>query len=612
MAALRRARCARRLGPCISLRYHGGECASSRGGEFTLPEMAMRFEREKTVIKRQSLVCMLSIALLGSAIWSERLCAQSASDKMGLWVPVHLDLDVYPDFKKRTVTVAGILKLKLSGASSNGPTLRLGHDLAPYNKNPEFMRFTTVSAAGASIVTNIGTAERGVVQAEVRFAKPKRGGEEIVVKFGAISIENSFEFVITDKVAIGADATGWYARPIQAEGTPWESKLDATPGLTRIHMPTGWRSLATGAFVSVQSENGGGLVETWRQNTQRARSYVIGPYKVSHLTINGMEAWAYGLTPEFDSAKLAENVSAIISTLSNRFGPYPYSKYAAAEFPDDAVNWWGEALGDFQVLRTSLVKVSNGGFALIAHEIGHAWWGNSVVPAWPGGYMLNEALAGYSALLAIEGVYGEERYHHALYVSEPGSPPDYTVANHFKLIAEGKDVPLSKLQQGGIDYQISLVKGTFLYHMLRRQVGDEVFFSTLRNLATSHAGKTLSLDELRRSFIEAAPDRNLPQFFQQWLDRTGAPVFESKITCSKLSSDSILNHLELTQTQPGDAYHFALTVLLSALTQRETKTLAVSEKTTITDVVAPACYKVVIIDPDHNLFVWRPEYATTQ
>jgi Peptidase family M1 domain len=562
------------------------------------------------MIHRQSLVCMASVALLGSAIWSGRLCAQSTNDKAVSWVPVHLDLDVYPDFQKRSLSVAGLLKLKLLGGSSNGPTLRLGHDLTPYNKHPEFMRFTAVSAAGASIITNVGTAKRGVVQAEVRFAKPKRAGDAIVVKFGAISIENSFEFVITDKVAIGADATGWYARPIQAEGTPWESKLDATPGLTRIHMPTGWRSLATGAFVSAQSENGGGRVESWRQNTQRARSFVIGPYKVSHLTINGMEAWAYELTPEFDSAKLAENVSAIITKLSDRFGPYPYSKYAAAEFPDDAVNWWGDALGDFQVLRTSLVKVSNGGFALIAHEIGHAWWGNSVIPAWPGGYMINEALAGYSALLAIEGVNGRERYHQALYANEAGSPPDYTVANHFKFISEGKDVPLSKLQQRGIDYQISLVKGTFFYHMLRRQVGDEVFFSTLRNLATSHAGKTLSLDELRRSFIEAAPDSNLPQFFQQWLDQTGAPVFESKISCSKLSSDAVLNHVELTQTQPGDAYQFTLTVLLSALTQRESKTLAVSDKTTITEAVAPVCYTAVMVDPNHDLFLWRPEYTS--
>ena len=549
------------------------------------------------------------MALLGSAIWSGRLSAEGASDKAVSWVPTHLDLDVYPDFQKRTVRVQGLVRLRLSGESSSGPTFRLGHDLAPYNKHPEFMRFTTVEAADASIVTNTATAERGVIEAEVRFAKPKRPGDEIVVKFGAISIENSFEFVITDKVAMGADATGWYARPTQSAGASWEAKLDSTPGLTRIHMPTGWRSLATGAFVSASRETGGGLVETWRQNTQRARSFVIGPYKVSRLTINGMDAWAYGLTPAFDSAKLAENVSAIITTLSNHFGPYPYSKYAAAEFPDDAVNWWGDALGDFQVLRTSLMKVSNGGFALIAHEIGHAWWGNSIVPAWPGGYMLNEALAGYSSLLAIESLYGKERYHRALYVNEPGSPPDYTVANHFKFIAQGKDVALSKLQPGGIDYQISLVKGTFFYHMLRQQVGDKAFFSTLRKLATSHAGKTLSLDELRTSFIEAAPDGKLRQFFQQWLDRTGAPVFESKISCSNLSNDVVLNHIELTQTQPGDAYQFPLTVLLSGSTQQEARTVEVTEKTTVAEISAPACFTAVTIDPDHNLFVWRPEYA---
>lgn len=562
------------------------------------------------MIHRHYLRTTLLVALLAPIIWSVRSSAQDIGRNPGVWVPTHLDLDVYPDFQKRTITIEGDLQLKLSRGSSNGPTLRLGHDLAPYNKHTEFMRFTSVQAKGALALTNIATAERGVLQADVRFAEPKPQGATIVVKFSAISVENSFEFVVTDQVAMGADATGWYARPIQPAGASWPAKLDSTPGLTRIHMPLGWRSLATGAFVSSNREKGGGLVETWLQNTQRARSFVIGPYKVSRLTVNRMDAWAYGLTPEFDSAKLASNVSAIIATLSNHFGPYPYSKYAAAEFPDDAVNWWGDALGDFQILRTSLLKASNGGFALIAHEIGHAWWGNSVIPAWPGGYMLNEALAGYSALLAIEGVYGKDRYQRALYVSEPGSPPDYTVANHFKLIAQGKDVPLSKLQQGGIDYQISLVKGTFFYHMLRRQVGDAVFFSTLRNLATSHAGKTLSLDALRSAFIAAAPDRNLTPFFQQWLDRTGAPVFQSAISCSASPNGAVLNHIELTQTQSGDSYQFPLTVLLSGSNQSETRTVTVTAKATSVEISASTCYTTVTLDPDHNLFLWRPEYAS--
>ena len=76
-----------------------------------------------------------------------------------------------------------------------------------------------------------------------------------------------------------------------------------------------------------------------------------------------------------------------------------------------------------------------------------------------------------------------------------------------------------KGQQGGIEIKYRWSKVRFSTICFAEQVGDKVFFSTLRNLATSHAGKTLSLDELRRAFIEVAPDSNLPQFFQQWLDR---------------------------------------------------------------------------------------------
>src|ERR1019366_710155 len=160
--------------------------------------------------------------------------------------------------------------------------------------------------------------------------------------------------------------------------------------LTRVHLPNGWYSLASGAFVSREKE-GANWVETWQQNISRARSFAAGPYKLSSRKIGKMDVRMYGLTPAMNPDTLVNNVSKIISTLSARYGPYPYSKYAAAEFPDSAVRWWGDALADFQILRTSLLQSTNGGFSVLAHEIGHAWWGNLVAPTWPGGYMITEA-----------------------------------------------------------------------------------------------------------------------------------------------------------------------------------------------------------------------------
>jgi hypothetical protein len=550
--------------------------------------------------------------LVASLLAGPSFAATPADDGSG-WSLVKLDVDVYPDFKNKLARVHGREELRLDAGSSLGPTLRLGHDLTPLNKHDEFMRFDRLEAgSGADVQMNLPGDKRGIVLASVRYKIARRRGARIALEFDAEEVAPSFEFVVTDKMAFGADGTGWYPRPILAAGLPWSATIESAAGVTRIHLPDGWSSLATGSFAGRAREKDG-IVETWRKEAQlpRARAFVAGPYKVAHRTADGKDAWVYSLTSASDPDILVPEVAKIISVLSERFGPYPFAKYAAAEFPDDAVAWWGDAEGDFQVLRTSLLQASNGGVVPLAHEIGHAWWGNTVAPAWPGGYMLTEAMAGYSSMLALEGLYGPERYRQALSTPEPGSPPDYTVANYFKNFAAGKDTALSQLQNNGDDYQISLVKGTFFYHMLRRRVGDDVFFSVLRELVRTHDHKTLSLGELRAAFIAAAPDKGLSQFFAQWLDRTGAPVFAAKLSCARDASGKDATTLVLTQTQPGDAYSFAMDVAFAGGVSAHVESVAVDGPVTIFQPSGAVCYTGVTLDPNYDLFIWRPDYAAS-
>jgi hypothetical protein len=529
------------------------------------------------------------------------------------WSLKQLDVDVYPDFAGRHIRVHGREVLQLDGKPSLGPTLRLGHDLTPFVRNPaehQFMRYTQIDAGSdAAIQMNRPGEAPGVVLADVRFRQARQTGDTITLSFDAEDIEQSFEFVITSTVAFGADKTGWYPRPTLAAGEPWSSTLESAAGVTRLHLPDGWSSLATGDFVGREREQNG-VVETWRKDRElrRARAFVAGPYRVQKQSIGRNEAWVFSLTAASDPTRLLPNVAAIIGALSARFGAYPFSKYAAAEFPDDAVQWWGDAEGDFQVLRKSLLDASNGGVVPLSHEIGHAWWGNTVAPAWPGGYMVTEAMAGYCSLLVLETMYGRERYEKALYTQEPGSPPDYTIPNYFKAVGEHKDVALSKLTEDSKSYELSLVKGTFFYHMLRQRVGDGVFFDVLRSLVATHFHKTLSLDELRSAFMAAAPNAGLSAFFEQWLDRTGAPIFNTTLSCAK-DGATYVTTLVLEQKQDGAPYTFSLDVRFDGDGGAVGATVRVDGSKTRYQQTGPACYSSVVLDPGHALFIWRPEYA---
>ena len=61
-----------------------------------------------------------------------------------------------------------------------------------------------------------------------------------------------------------------------------------------------------------------------------------------------------------------------------------------------------------------------------------------------------------------------------------------------------------------------------LFHMLRRQLGDEAFREGLSSFYSKQRGRRASFDDLRAAF-ESSSEIKLEPFFTQWTRRTGAP-----------------------------------------------------------------------------------------
>ena len=57
-----------------------------------------------------------------------------------------------------------------------------------------------------------------------------------------------------------------------------------------------------------------------------------------------------------------------------------------------------------------------------------------------------------------------------------------------------------------------------VYHLLRRELGDELFWQGLQKLAADFSGRRASWQDLQSCF-EGVSGRNLDRFFRQWLDR---------------------------------------------------------------------------------------------
>lgn len=219
------------------------------------------------------------------------------------------------------------------------------------------------------------------------------------------------------------------------------------------------------------------------------------------------------------------------------FGEYPFvgEKYGMAEFP------WGGGM-EHQTM-TSLgapVITSNGtSQGIIAHELGHQWWGDDVTIKDWADIWLNEGFATYSEVLFFEknfdlfagdlmvDYYDDGRAGGALrgtvYAEDPGDPFDDTNAIY--------------------------TKGAWVLHMLRGMMGDDVFFATLRDYRQRFAFGNATTADFQK-VCEDHYGAPLTDFFTEWVYSERRPIY-SYVTQTRTNADgtyTVLVRLDQRQT----------------------------------------------------------------
>ena len=167
---------------------------------------------------------------------------------------------------------------------------------------------------------------------------------------------------------------------------------------------------------------------------------------------------------------------------------------------------------------------------LQAHEIAHQWWGNSVTPARPEDGWMMEALANYSAMLylekkrnakAVDQVLDSFR-ERLLKVNEKGETVESTgpIVWGFRL---------QNSQSPSAWQAITYEKGAWIFHMLRRRMGDAAFMKLMAELERRFHLTPVSTDDVERLAIEMMGEggkKTLGPFFESWVYGTGLPTLQ--------------------------------------------------------------------------------------
>jgi hypothetical protein len=273
------------------------------------------------------------------------------------------------------------------------------------------------------------------------------------------------------------------------------------------------------ALTRLPTPAGGQTVTfTYEDRPSFPGTILIGKYVQTKSSEGGLNINVYS-TAEHKAA--ATNYADIATKefffFTTLYGPPFGQKLNVVELPDDTVpSAWAPEIAALAGRHFT----EKGNYRLLANAIAHQWFGTMVSPATKNDWWLSDGGARYSEALYVEHVAGEAGFQEVT--------KDMSVGALAYVSVPLADV--GRLDTFSPEFQ-SLVadKGGMILAMLRWIVGEEAFDKTMRTFVSQYAGKTATVEDLRK-IAEQASGQQLTWFFTQWLDSTGAPQFKNKYT----------------------------------------------------------------------------------
>ncbi len=293
-----------------------------------------------------------------------------------------------------------------------------------------------------------------------------------------------------------------------------------------------------------------------------------------------LQTWVYHQEQAKGPAWFEPTSRAALTFFSERIGPFSYEKLANVE----AAGFGGgteHASAIFYGEKNILEKPDIG---LIAHETAHQWFGNAVTEKDWDDVWLSEGFATYFTLLFTEHSQGRDAFVRGLQQSRTQIQKLETALPDAAVLHQ--NLSDMKLVLNRLIYQ----KGGWTLHMLRRQMGDEKFWTGIRDYYQRYRNGNATTADFRH-VMEEASGLQLEPFFTQWLGRPGSPAIEGAWNYNTATRKVAIT---LTQTQPGPAYRLPLEVSVAGTLH----SLDFATKTQSFEIPADRQPATVTLDPD--------------
>ncbi|RUM94479.1 MAG: M1 family peptidase [Thiothrix sp.] len=373
-----------------------------------------------------------------------------------------------------------------------------------------------------------------------------------------------------------------------AGGSYWYPEFDTQTRLRfdlSVKLPKGWQSVSQGEYLSVDNQ------AHWHSPQPQQEIYLMAARFTQYTRqSDGPTAMVFLREPDEALAhKYLEATDRYLAMYASLLGDYPYQKFALVE------NFWETGFGmpSFTLLGSSVIRLPFILSSSYPHEILHNWWGNGVYVDYATGNW-SEGLTAYLADHLIK----EQQGQGAAYRQQ-------SLQKYTDYAAKDRDFPLLEFRgrHSSASEAVGYGKALMLFHMLRRELGDDVFSRGLRAFYKQFQFKTASYEDIRKAFEEAT-GQSLADYFNQWIQRVGAPALALSNADNEKTTEGYRLSFRLQQKQMNNTYHLRVPVAVTLEGQDKAwqTDIVMNQKEQDYELNLPAKPLRIDIDPEFDLF----------
>ncbi len=363
----------------------------------------------------------------------------------------------------------------------------------------------------------------------------------------------------------------------------------------RIRVPSDERVVGSGSGVAAQKSLPGNRTEfTFKWAKPGFPGTIIAGKFLEPISVANVRVYVTEKHKEVaqDFASTAERQYLY---MSGTFGQPESTRLNLVELPDDAVS----AAWAPEIAAISGGRVAGKTFQrLLSNTIAHQWWGSQVSPATLNDAWITNGMSRYAELLYIEDSAGKNAFQSAITDISAGALAYDTEP----LTTIGRLDPFSPQFQS-----MTLEKGAMVFHMLRWEMGNEIFTKFLRTLLTEYADKSIRTSNVE-TVAQAQSSLELQPFFAQWLDGTGAPAFTNKYSVFRLGDNKGFRTIGSID-QDLDLFRMPIELRIETDGKTEIRRVDVSGNDSHFSVETFGRPRRISIDPDNWVLKSTPDLA---